>query len=87
MANRTLMRCATGAALAAALSFVAMTTSAADPRWDTAAAAPYSNGYGAGYYDYDPDAVVVTLEPSSYIAEPSYAWPRPGLCHFSIRGC
>ena len=107
MANRTLMRCATGAALAAALSLVAVTTSSADPRWDTAAAvgaglavgaaaataaAPYANsdgsgysGYGAGYYDYDPDAVVVTPGPGYYDAAPSYV--RRGECHFSIRGC
>ena len=111
MANRTLMRCATGAALAAALSLVVVTTSSADPRWDTAAAvgagvglavgaaaataaAPYANsygsgysGYGVGYYDYDPDAIVVTPGPGYYDAASFYAWPRPGLCRFSIRGC
>jgi hypothetical protein len=90
MANRTLMRCATGATLAAALSLVVVTTSSADPRSD--AAAPYYNsygsgGYGVGYYDYDPDAIVVTPGPGYYDAASFYAWPRPGLCRFSIRGC
>jgi hypothetical protein len=107
MANRTLMRCATAAALAAALSLVAVTTSSADPRWGTAAAvgtgaaiavgavaaaaaSPYYNSYGAGYYDYDPDAVVAMPAPGySDVTEPgwSYAVPRPGVCRFSIRGC
>ena len=53
------------------------------------AASPYDSGYGAGYYDYDPDAVVVTAAPVTYDVAPgwAYGYPRPGECRFSIRGC
>jgi hypothetical protein len=55
----------------------------------TAAASPYYNsygGYGAGYSNYDPDAVAVTPAPGYYDSAAPYAF-RPGECHFSIRGC
>jgi hypothetical protein len=52
----------------------------------TAAASPYYNSYGAGYYNYDPDAVAVAPAPGYYDSAAPYAL-RPGECHFSIRGC
>jgi hypothetical protein len=60
----------------------------------TAAASPYynsyggQNGYGAGYYDYDPDAVIVA--PAGYYdsaVAPDWSYARPGICRLSIRGC
>jgi hypothetical protein len=100
MANTTLTRCTAAAGLAAVLSLTAVTTGTADPRWGraagvglavgaaaaTAAASPYYNSYGAGYYNYDPDAVAVTPAPGYYDSATPYAF-RPGECHFSIRGC
>jgi hypothetical protein len=79
-----------GAAIGAGVAGFALGAAAAT------AASPYYNGYGygGGYYDYAPDAVVAPgpyYGAAPYATAPapdwSYGWRRRGDCRFSIQSC